>query len=77
MGAALQDRKKERLQSETWRVWESRTSYVPFAAIASGRARAVGFGLHTLAGGTVIWLAATWAHLPLSGWAAGVWRWLR
>jgi uncharacterized membrane protein len=29
-----------------------------------------------LAGGLVIWLAATWAHIPISGWAAGVWRWV-
>ena len=76
VGAALQDRKKERLQPETWRAWEGRTSFTPFAAIASGRARPASLGLHTLAGGAVIWLAATWAHLPLSGWAAGIWRWL-
>ena len=27
-------------------------------------------------GGLVVWLVATWAHIPLSGWAAGIWRWL-
>ncbi len=76
VGAALQDRKKERLQPDTWRQWEARTSYWPFAAIAAGRARFGGFRPHDLAGGAVIWLAATWAHQPLAGWAAGVWRWV-
>lgn len=76
VGAALQDRKKEQLQPDSWGAWESRTSYWPFAAVLSGRARLAGFGLHALAGGAVIWLAATWAHMPLSGWAAGIWRWI-
>ena len=76
VGAALQDRKKERLQPDTWLPWEARTSYWPFAAIASGRAKPGGFRPHDIAGGVVIWLAATWAHIPLAGWAAGVWRWV-
>jgi len=76
VGAALQDRKKERLQPDLWPAWESKTSYLPFAAIAAGRARLSGFGLHALLGGLVVWLAATWAHKPLAGWAAGIWRWL-
>ncbi|TDY26667.1 putative membrane protein [Paraburkholderia sp. BL6665CI2N2] len=76
VGAALQDRKKERLQPELWRAWESQTSYLPFAAVAAGRARLGGFGMHALLGGLVVWLAATWAHIPLTGWAAGIWRWL-
>ncbi|PRY06327.1 NnrU family protein [Paraburkholderia sp. BL25I1N1] len=76
VGAALQDRKKERLQPELWRAWKSQTSYLPFAAIAAGRARLGGFGMHALLGGLVVWLAATWAHIPLTGWAAGIWRWL-
>ncbi|TAL92689.1 MAG: MFS transporter [Paraburkholderia sp.] len=76
VGAALQDRKKEQLQPDLWPAWESKTSYLPFAAIAAGRARLGGFGLHALVGGLVVWLVATWAHAPLSGWAAGIWRWL-
>ncbi len=76
-GAALQDRKKEALQPDTWRVWESRTSYWPFAAILAGRARFGGLGAHVLGGGALVWLVATWAHIPLSGWAAGIWRWIR
>ena len=72
VGAHLQDRKKARLQPDFWPAWEARTSYWPFA----GRARIGGFRGHDLAGGVVVWLAATWAHIPLAGWAAGVWRWI-
>ena len=72
VGAHLQDRKKARLQPEFWPAWEARTSYWPFA----GPKRIGGFRGHDLAGGVVVWLAATWAHIPLAGWAAGVWRWI-
>ena len=75
VGAAAQDAKKERLQPG-WREWEGRTSYWPFSAIAGGRARLGGFGGHALGGGVVLWLAATWAHIPLTGWPAGIWRWV-
>ena len=76
VGAALQDRKKEKLLPDRWPTWEAKTSYLPFAAIVAGRARLEGFGWHTLLGGLVVWLVATWAHLPLAGMAAGIWRWL-
>ena len=76
VGAALQDRKKEALQPAVWRDWESKTSYWPFAAITAGRAKFGGFRPHDIAGGVVIWLAATWAHIPLAGIAAGAWRWI-
>ena len=76
VGAALQDRKKEVLTPAAWQHWESRTSYWPFAAILAGRARFGRFGMHALAGGLVVWLGATWAHMPLAGWPAGIWRWL-
>src|SRR5262249_25117206 len=36
VGAALQDRKKEALQPDTWPEWERKTSYWPFGAIVSG-----------------------------------------
>lgn len=75
-GAALQDRKKAALDPQGWEAWESRTSYWPFVAIAQGRAKFGGFGGHALGGGVVVWLVATWAHMPLTGWAAGIWRWL-
>ncbi|WP_233837165.1 NnrU family protein [Paraburkholderia sp. ZP32-5] len=76
VGAALQDRKKQRLQPDLWPAWEAKTSYFPFAAIAAGRAQLGGFGMHALAGGLVVWLVATWAHMPLAGVPAGIWRWL-
>lgn len=76
VGSALQDAKKAALQPATWPLWEARTSFWPFQAIVAGRARLGGFGMHALAGGLVLWLAATWAHMPLSGWPAGIWRWI-
>ncbi len=75
-GAAMQDRKHAARDPAAWVGWQMRTGFVPFAAIAAGRAR---FGLPgpaVLLGGTVLWLVATWAHGPLAGWSAGVWRWV-
>ena len=72
VGAHLQDRKKARHQPDSWPQWMARTSFLPFAARRSIR----GLGGHALGGGVVVWLAATWAHIPLAGWAAGVWRWI-
>jgi uncharacterized membrane protein len=76
VGSALQDRKKEKLQPGIWPAWESKTSFWPFAAIAQGRARLGGFRPHDWAAGLVIWLAATWAHIPAAHIAAGIWRWV-
>jgi uncharacterized membrane protein len=75
-GAALQDRKKTRLEPTTWPAWRSRTSYWPLAALYSGRARWQDFGWRAWAGGTLLWLLATWLHIPASGWRAGIWRWV-
>lgn len=76
VGAGLQDRKKARLQPGFWPEWERRTSYWPFAAVVRGRAQVGSLGGHALGGGVVVWLAATWAHIPLAGWPAGAWRWI-
>jgi uncharacterized membrane protein len=76
VGSALQDRKKATLHPQFWPAWEARTSYLPFAAITSGRAKFGDFGMHALGGGVVTWLVATWAHIPLAGWTAGIWRWI-
>lgn len=76
VGAVFQDRKKAALDPAGWTAWQSRTSYLPFAAIVQGRARFGNFGMHALAGGVVVWLVASWAHIPLAGWPAGIWRWL-
>lgn len=70
VGAALQDVKKRRLQPDFWPAWQAATSYLPFARGAQWP------GTVPFVGGTLLWLAATWAHLPLSGWDAGVWRWV-
>lgn len=77
VGAASQDSKKKTLQPELWPAWQAKTSYWPFAAIAAGRARFGGFGGWALAGGLGFWLAATWVHKPMSGWAAGIWHWIQ
>lgn len=76
VGAALQDRKKAQLDPQAWSDWENRTSYWPFAAIIQGRTRFGNFGAIALVGGLALWLLATWAHIPLTGWRAGIWRWL-
>ncbi|SFP79575.1 NnrU family protein [Sphingomonas rubra] len=76
VGAAMQDRKKAALDPRGWPAWEARTSYWPFAAILRRHARASGLGAHAIGGGLVVWLVATWAHLPLAGWPAGIWRWI-
>ena len=75
-GATLQDRRKAALDPAGWAAWQGRTSFLPFAAIARRKATFGSFGVHALGGGGVVWLAATWAHIPLAGWPAGIWRWL-
>ena len=67
IGAAGQDRKKARLVGEPWRDWMRRTSFVPFGR---GFASPGGFAL---IGGTLLWLAATWAHGALGYRPAGIW----
>jgi uncharacterized membrane protein len=76
VGAALQDRKKEKLQPDIWRAWEAHTSYWPLGAILGGRVKFTPAGVIPALGGIVLWLAATWAHLPLAGMPAGIWRWI-
>jgi uncharacterized membrane protein len=66
-GSIGQDRKKEHLLGEIWRDWESRTSFVPFGALLSGRARwrDANPGAVPLIGGLLFWSLATWWHAPL------------
>lgn len=75
-GSWLQDRKKEALQPQLWHDWEARTSWLPFAAVAAGKVKLGGFRPHDWAGAIVVWLAATWAHIPSVGIPAGIWRWI-
>lgn len=66
-GSIGQDSKKERLLGEPWRDWEARTSFLPFAALASGRARwrDAWPGAVAILGGLGFWLAVTFWHAPL------------
>lgn len=64
-GSIGQDRKKRTLLPN-WRHWEERTSFLPFAALASGRARwnaAVPSPI-ALIGGLVLWAVVTSLHAP-------------
>ena len=76
-GAALQDHKKALLEPTTWPRWQERTSYWPLAALYGGRTRWQQFGWRAWLGGVLLWLLATWLHVPLSGWRAGIWHWVR
>jgi uncharacterized membrane protein len=65
-GALSQDRKKARLMGEAWHEWTAETAFVPFT-------RGLAYpGTVALAGGTLLFLIATWAH-PIP---AGIWRWI-
>lgn len=66
-GAAAQDAKKERLLGGVWQGWKDRTSFIPYG---QGLKSADGFALIT---GTILWLAATWAHGALGYRPAGIW----
>ena len=67
VGAALQDAKKQKLLGTVWREWEGKTSFIPYGR---GLMSADGFALLF---GTLLWLAATWAHGALGYRPAGVW----
>lgn len=66
-GAAGQDHKKAKLMGESWQGWVSRTSFMLKPAWP---------GRTALIGGTLIWLAASWAHPLLGAPTAGLWLWL-
>ena len=65
-GTLAQDAKKERQLGATWRDWEARTSFIPFAALLQGRIawRAANPGWFALAGGLAVWALATAYHAP-------------
>lgn len=69
-GAALQDKKKAALLGNVWREWTAKTSYLPYGR---GLKSADAFALVT---GTILWLAATWAHGALGYRPAGIWAFL-
>lgn len=69
VGAHMQDRKKRTLMGAAWAGWEAKTSYWPRWT------KIVGVGVMPWSIGVVLWLAFSWAHIPLSGYEAGIWRW--
>lgn len=66
VGSIGQDSKKRAWLGYVWRDWEERTSFVPFAALLSGRASwsAARPGSTALFGGLALWLLVTWYHAP-------------
>ncbi len=78
VGAAGQDHKKRVLMGAAWADWQGRTAFVPFAGQFAGRIgwAAAWPGPIALAGGTVLWLGATWAHPWMGAPYAGLWRYI-
>ncbi|MET1110143.1 MAG: NnrU family protein [Allosphingosinicella sp.] len=66
LGSIGQDHKKLNVVGEPWRTWMSRTSFLPFAALLSGRAKWSGLrqAWPALLLGLLLWLAITWLHAP-------------
>jgi uncharacterized membrane protein len=66
LGSIGQDGKKLDVIGEPWRQWMARTSFVPFAALLTGRAkwRGLAEAWPALLLGTLLWLAITWRHAP-------------
>ena len=66
-GSMGQERKKARLLGPIWLDWQARTSFVPFGALLSGRARWRDAmpGAGALIGGLVFWALVTSWHAPL------------
>jgi uncharacterized membrane protein len=66
-GSIGQDRKKARLLGASWKAWQAKTSFVPFAALIDGRVpwRAAAPGWVALVGGVVLWAVVTSWHAPL------------
>jgi uncharacterized membrane protein len=66
LGSIGQDGKKLDVVGEPWRQWMDRTSFLPFAALLSGRARwgALKEAWPAVLIGLLLWLAITWLHAP-------------
>ncbi|MDR3495386.1 MAG: NnrU family protein [Ancalomicrobiaceae bacterium] len=76
VGSAFQDAKKRRSLPVFWPEWQARTSFWPFQALATGRARWGGWRPIPLLVAAAFWLGASWVHIPLGNWPAGIWRWM-
>lgn len=66
-GAVMQDRKKRAALGESWAAWQAQTSFLPFARGQFWP------GWVALVGGTILFLAATWAHPRLGAPIVGPW----
>jgi uncharacterized membrane protein len=66
VGSIGQDHKKLNVIGAPWRAWMERTSFVPFGALLSGRAKwsALGKAWPAVLLGLLLWLAVTWLHAP-------------
>ena len=66
-GSIGQDAKKRKLLGDIWRDWGARTSFLPFAALVSGRASwwALAPVWLPMLIGAVLWLVITFYHAPL------------
>lgn len=66
-GSIGQDRKKVLSIGTAWQAWLAGTSFIPFAALASGRAswRSAFLGWIAILGGVTLWAVATSLHAPL------------
>lgn len=66
LGSIGQDHKKLNVVGEPWRAWMERTSFAPFGALLSRRARWAGLkeAWPALLIGLLLWLAITWLHAP-------------
>jgi uncharacterized membrane protein len=66
VGSIGQDHKKLNVIGAPWRAWMGRTSFVPFAALLTGRAKwsALGKARPAVLIGFALWLAVTWLHAP-------------
>ncbi|MDB5671379.1 MAG: transporter [Alphaproteobacteria bacterium] len=75
-GSFGQDRKKESSVGQAWRDWEARTSFMPFAALVSGRAKwsAAAPGWIAILGGLALWLAVVTFHAPTVSPIVWVWQ---
>jgi uncharacterized membrane protein len=66
LGSIGQDHKKLNVVGEPWRTWMGRTSFLPFGALLTGRAKWSGLveAWPALLLGLLLWLAVTWLHAP-------------
>lgn len=77
-GSLGQDHKKQLLMGDSWKDWESRTSFLPFGNQLSGRSGwgSAWPGSRIVLAGTLLWLIASYGHAWFGIVGAGIWRWV-